>query len=102
MQDGIRSFGPVYSTWMFVYERFNSWLCKRALNSYRPEATIMETYRVRSIVLHTDIASVHTCIPYTYIVSVHIPYTYIASVHIPYTYIVSEHIPYTYSYHTHI
>lgn len=28
---GIRNLGPVYGTWMFVYERFNSWICKRFL-----------------------------------------------------------------------
>lgn len=44
--DGIKWFGPVYSTWMYSFERFNSWLCKRALNRFRSEATIMETYRV--------------------------------------------------------
>ena len=44
--DGIEQFGPVYSTWMYSYERFNSWLSRRALNRFRPEATIMETYRV--------------------------------------------------------
>ena len=49
MVDGIRRFDPVYGTWMFAYGFFNSWLCKRALNRYRPEATIMKTYRV----LHT-------------------------------------------------
>ena len=37
--DGIR-FGPVYSTWMFPYERFNSWMCRRALNRAHPEATV--------------------------------------------------------------
>ena len=42
--DGIVKFGPVYSTWMFVFERFNSWLCQRALNKRSPEATIIETY----------------------------------------------------------
>ena len=35
---------------MYCYERFNSWLSKRALNRFRPEATIMETYRVRTFV----------------------------------------------------
>ena len=44
--EGIHRFGPVYSTWMYSYERFNSWLSRRALNRFRPEATIMETYRV--------------------------------------------------------
>ncbi|XP_069110224.1 uncharacterized protein [Argopecten irradians] len=40
----IRKFGPVYSTWMFCYERFNSWLCKRTLNMRHPESTAVETY----------------------------------------------------------
>ena len=44
--NGIKWFGPVYSTWMYSFERFNSWLCRRSLNRFRPEATIMETYRV--------------------------------------------------------
>lgn len=42
--DGIRHFGPVYGTWMFVFERFNSWICKRALNMRYPEATVLETF----------------------------------------------------------
>ena len=29
---------------MFVFERFNSWLCKRALNMRYPEATAIETF----------------------------------------------------------
>ena len=31
---------------MYCYERFNSWLTRRALNCFRLEATIMETYCV--------------------------------------------------------
>ncbi len=31
---------------MYPYERFNSWMCRRALNRRYPEATIMATYRV--------------------------------------------------------
>lgn len=42
----IRKFGPVYSFWMFSFERFNSWLTRRALNRRYPEATITETYRL--------------------------------------------------------
>lgn len=49
---GIREFGPVYATWMFSFERFNSWMCKRALNHAFPEATVFETYRV-SIIMHS-------------------------------------------------
>ena len=44
--EGINKFGPVYGTWMFSFERFNSWMCQRALNRATPEATIIETYRV--------------------------------------------------------
>ena len=44
--DGIKQFGPVYGTWMYPYERFNSWMCQRTLNRSNPEATILETYRV--------------------------------------------------------
>ena len=44
--DGIQEFGPVYGTWMYPYERFNSWICQRVLNRSNPEATILETYRV--------------------------------------------------------
>jgi len=45
--DRIEQFGPVYSTWMYSYERFNSWMSRLALYCFKPEATIMETYRVR-------------------------------------------------------
>ena len=44
--DGIQHFGPVYASWMFAYERFNSWLHRRVMNQRYPEATLMETYRV--------------------------------------------------------
>ena len=44
--DGIEQFGPLYGTWMYPYERFNSWICQRVLNRSSPEATVLETYRV--------------------------------------------------------
>ena len=44
--DSIELYGPVYSTWMFAYERFNSWITRRVKNRRHPEATVMETYRV--------------------------------------------------------
>jgi len=47
MVEGMEHFGPVYGTWMFPFERFKSWMCRRAVNRFRPEATIMETYRVQ-------------------------------------------------------
>ena len=46
LPEGIERFGPVHGTWMFAYERFNSWLCRRALNRRHPEATILRTYQV--------------------------------------------------------
>ena len=50
--DGIRSFGPVYGSWMFAYERFNSWLHRRVMNRRFPEATLMETYRVCLLIMY--------------------------------------------------
>ena len=49
--EGIERFGPVYSTWMYPFERFNSWICQRVRNRAYPEATVMETYRVSFIIL---------------------------------------------------
>jgi hypothetical protein len=49
--DGIGHFGPVYGSWMFAYERFNSWLHRRVMNRRFPEATLMETYRVCFIIM---------------------------------------------------
>lgn len=40
---GIRKYGPIYSTWMYMFESFNSWICKRALNMRYPEASVIET-----------------------------------------------------------
>lgn len=42
----IKRFGPVYGTWMFCFERFNSFLCKRSLNKRFPELAAVETYRI--------------------------------------------------------
>ena len=42
----IRRFGPIYSFWMYPYERFNSWLIRRIKNRRYPEATVIETYRL--------------------------------------------------------
>ena len=43
---GIALNGPVHSWWMYVYERMNSWMCRRVTNGCHPEANVMETYRV--------------------------------------------------------
>ena len=42
--EGIQQFGPVYSTWMYP---FDSWISQRVKNRTHPEATAIETYRVR-------------------------------------------------------
>lgn len=42
----IKRFGPVYSFWMYHYERFNSWISRRVLNKRYPESTVVETYRL--------------------------------------------------------
>lgn len=46
LPESIKLYGPVYSFWMYVFERFNSWLCKRCLNMRYPEATVIETYMI--------------------------------------------------------
>ena len=43
---GIRNFGPLYSTWMYGFERLNGWCSDRAINRRHPESTIIETYLV--------------------------------------------------------
>lgn len=53
--EGIRRFGPVYAAWMYPFERFNSWMCQRALNRAHPEITIMETYRVCIVYAHNPL-----------------------------------------------
>ncbi|KAK3735529.1 hypothetical protein QZH41_010032 [Actinostola sp. cb2023] len=45
---GIKVHGPVHSWWMYVYERFNSWICQRVKNRRHPEVNVMETYRVNN------------------------------------------------------
>jgi len=44
--EGMQRYGPVYGTWMYPFERFNSWISQRVLNRSSPEATVVETYRV--------------------------------------------------------
>ena len=59
--DGLKRYGPVHSMWMYPYERFNSWTCRRATNRRGPEATIIETYRVHSniVLLYTFLLLEH-------------------------------------------
>lgn len=50
LSDALAELGPIYSYMMFIYEQLNAWLCQRALNKRYPEATIIETWRVRVII----------------------------------------------------
>ena len=63
--DGMQQFGPVYATWMYGYERFNSWLHRRVTNRRYPEATLMET--------QSKLFIQHTCMiepnPFNYSIS---------------------------------
>ena len=59
---GIKQFGPVYGTWMYSFERFNSWMCRCALNRAYPENTVMETYRVYNLIFYDFTIIVATCI----------------------------------------
>ena len=52
---GIASYGPAHSWWMYVYERMNSWICRRVTNRRHPEANVMETYRVSGGMLHSQL-----------------------------------------------
>lgn len=42
----LRRFGPVYSFWMYPYERFNGWIARRIHNKRFPESTVIVTYRL--------------------------------------------------------
>ena len=42
----LKQFGPVYSFWMFPFERFNSWISQRVTNRRYPESTVIATYRL--------------------------------------------------------
>ena len=42
----IRENGPLYSSWMYPYERVNSWLTRRVMKRSQVEECIMETYQV--------------------------------------------------------
>ena len=42
----MKRFGPVYSSWMFSFERMNSWISRRCNNKAHMERCVMETYQV--------------------------------------------------------
>ena len=46
--EGICRLGPVYASWMYCFERFNSWMCQRVKNRANPETNVLQTYRVRN------------------------------------------------------
>jgi hypothetical protein len=39
-------YGPIHSFWMYLLERFNSWLSQIVLSKRYPESTVLETYRL--------------------------------------------------------
>ena len=41
--------GPLYSIWMYTFERMNSWLTRRAMNRSKTEECVMETAQVTNI-----------------------------------------------------
>ena len=44
--EDIRKFGPVHMTWMYMFERLNSSIGRRALSRVHPEATVMSWFQV--------------------------------------------------------
>lgn len=52
----LRRFGPVYSHWMYSFERFNSWIIRRVHNRRYPEATVIETYRLYDWAHHLKVS----------------------------------------------
>lgn len=42
----VSDYGPIYSTWMYPFERMNSYITRRANNRSRVERCIMETIQV--------------------------------------------------------
>ncbi|KAJ8349753.1 hypothetical protein SKAU_G00248830 [Synaphobranchus kaupii] len=51
LPQSIRENGPMVSTWMFPFERSNSWVIRRALNKRDMASTIMRTYQVLEFTL---------------------------------------------------
>ena len=52
----LRRFGPVYTHWMYPFERFNSWIIRRVHNRRFPESTVIETYRLYDLAHYLEIA----------------------------------------------
>nr|XP_023654008.1 uncharacterized protein LOC111836725 [Paramormyrops kingsleyae] len=51
LPQSVRENGPLVSTWMFPFERANSWVVRRALNKCDMASTIMRTYQVLDFTL---------------------------------------------------
>ncbi|XP_066924621.1 uncharacterized protein [Clytia hemisphaerica] len=43
--ENMKKFGPLYATWMYCLERFNSWITRRCNNKNHMERCVMETYQ---------------------------------------------------------
>jgi len=48
----ISDYGPIYSTWMYPFERMNSYITRRANNRSRVERCIMETIQICDWILY--------------------------------------------------
>ncbi|XP_066913307.1 uncharacterized protein [Clytia hemisphaerica] len=44
--NSMRRFGPLYSSWMYAFERFNSWITRRCNNKAHMESSVMDTYQL--------------------------------------------------------
>ena len=46
MVEKVKENGPFYASWMYSFERVNSWITRRAMNRDKTEECIMETVQV--------------------------------------------------------
>ncbi|XP_066920180.1 uncharacterized protein [Clytia hemisphaerica] len=53
----MKKFGPLYATWMYCLERFNSWITRRTNNKNHMERCVMETYQLFDWVVHCSITN---------------------------------------------
>ena len=49
--------GPMYSSWMYPFERMNSYITRRVNNRSRVEQCIMETIQVKMIYISSTIST---------------------------------------------
>lgn len=49
--EGFSDFGPLYDRWLYPLERANSWITRQILQHGHEESTVMQTYRVSTIIV---------------------------------------------------